>query len=208
MTRPKSDAEQRLLSAGRKLLEQKGMGGLSVRAVAKKAGLNQGLMSYHFGGKEAFVKRVLEETYEAFLRDLTLEVEGEADSLTALRAGLIKLGHFAATHRTMLKSLLLDIMMDNPPARQFARANVPRHVKVLLNLVRRCMAEGKLKKRPLLDAAPLVLGAVGAPLALAGLVEMVLPSLPFGLTPRLIQSRALSRRHLEARVDLALEALK
>ena len=80
MSRPAGDAEQRLINAGKAILEDTGLSGMSVRAVAARAGVNIGLVSYHFGGKEAFVHRVVLEVYEEFFKDFSLEVEGEKDA--------------------------------------------------------------------------------------------------------------------------------
>ncbi|MDO9509638.1 MAG: TetR family transcriptional regulator [Thermovirgaceae bacterium] len=58
-----TDARSRILEAGRVLFAQQGYSRVTVRAITTSAGVNQAMISYYFGGKEALYGEVL--THEA-----------------------------------------------------------------------------------------------------------------------------------------------
>lgn len=208
MSRPATDSRERLLRAGRAVLEERGFSGLTLRAVTAKAKVNLGLVSYHFGGKKAFEREVAQDIYEGFFKDFSLEIEGEAHPVKALRAGLLRLAYFARDHRTLIRSIARDLMLDNAEARAFLTANAPRHGVVLGRLMRRCMAEGHFQQLPLLTVMPFAMGALGAPVIIADGLAKLAPQLPFGLTRLVVERNLLSDAALQGRVDLILKALK
>lgn len=60
-----------LIRAGERVFAEKSYFGATVRDVAKEAGLNVSLVSYHFGGKEALFARVIEDRLPRLLYDLS-----------------------------------------------------------------------------------------------------------------------------------------
>ena len=77
MARPRSDIEPRLIAAARKRFLSDGIDGASLRAIAKDAGTNVGMVHYYFETKENLFFEVIEEQYANFLRDLTAIFESE-----------------------------------------------------------------------------------------------------------------------------------
>ena len=197
-----------MMKAAKAILLEQGLGGLSVRAVAKRAGVNVGLVSYHFGGMEALVSRALQEVYEEFFKDFSLKVDGEEDPLLALRAALLRLARFTRDHRKMISSLLRDLLAERPEARKFAVDNMPRHGKVIAGLLKTCMAKGKLSKQDMGVAMPMLMGAVAVPNLMVDGVVAIAPKLPFKMSALLIEKNMISDFAQERRVDLILKALK
>lgn len=66
---PQASADERILDATVTLLAQKGIGGTSMRAVAREAGVAVGLANYHFSNKTALVCSALRRVGE---RDIQL----------------------------------------------------------------------------------------------------------------------------------------
>ncbi len=208
MTRPAGDSRERLLEAGKSLIQEKGFSGLSVRAVAARAGLNQGLLSYHFGGKEAFLRKVIQGIYEDFFKDFSLQVEGESDPLSALRKGLLRFSRFIRDHRSLVRGMIRDALNGDRHALGFGKDNFPRHGLVLAALVAKCQKKGRLADLPL----PLVMSTLMSALVMPTLVADVFvtqkkPSWTH-VTPALVNDSLLTDKALERRVDLALKALK
>jgi len=208
MARPAGDAEKRLIEAGKEILEETGFSGLSVRAVAARAGVNLGLVSYHFGGKEAFVHRVASELYEEFFRDFSLQVEGESDPLRALHKGLLRLAHFVRDRRRLIGSLLKDLADGNAEAKRFVLINLPRHGMILTALVKRCQTDGRLVDLPM----PLVMGTLMGILTFPTLIAGPLANAKFDIrdypSPKMFEQALLTDEALDRRVDLAMKALK
>jgi AcrR family transcriptional regulator len=204
--RPAGDAEERLIEAGKEILAEEGLGGLSVRAVAARAGVNLGLVSYHFGGKDAFVQRVVGDLYEEFFADFSLGVEGETDPYLALRKGLLHLARFVRDHRAILRSLVKDAMNGDQVPRDFIRQNFPRHGQILAGLVRKCVAVGALTDLPLPVLMSTIMGVVVAPTLMA---DPLIKSEIKAMGPKEeIEKALLSDEGLELRVALALKAVR
>lgn len=208
MSRTPTDSRERLLSAGRAVLAEQGFSGLSLRTVAAKAKLNVGLISYHFGGKRAFVREIAQGIYEGFFRDFSLQVEGEADPLRALRAGLFRLAVFTRDHRQLIRSIIHDLTRGDPEAQAFISGNLPRHGKVLKDLMQRCIDDGHFEPLPMMSCMTITMGMLNTPTLMADGMSHLAPKLPFALTKAKVEQNLLSDAALRQRVDLVLKALK
>src|ERR687895_254921 len=63
--RPRStETRQRLLAAAAQLIAEFGWGGVRTRAVAERAGLPHGTVSYHFRGKQELLTEAAMQTVE------------------------------------------------------------------------------------------------------------------------------------------------
>lgn len=58
------DTRTRLIAAATPLFADKGFAAVSIRELAREAGVNVAAISYHFGGKEALYQAVLDEQFE------------------------------------------------------------------------------------------------------------------------------------------------
>lgn len=70
MARPRTDIRPRLLSAARARFLADGVDGASLRAIARDAGSNLGMLYYYFPSKDDLFLAVVEEVYGALLADL------------------------------------------------------------------------------------------------------------------------------------------
>lgn len=204
MGRPSRNVDALLLQAGRELFPRFGAAGLSVRRLAARAGVNPGMFHYHFGTKDAFVARLLQETYDSMFANLELAAaSGSVPS--ALHAALCVLGRFARDHAQLLRRLFIDALAGDAQATAFLRANVPRHLGVLVALVRSGQREGSVRRMPPVQAVALVAGGVAAPvliasaLAEAGLAERA--------TARAFSAAIATDRAIAARARCALAGI-
>jgi AcrR family transcriptional regulator len=60
-TQSPEDSKERLLRAAREIFAQKGYNGTSTRDIAREAGVNISLISYHFNGKEGLYNACIED---------------------------------------------------------------------------------------------------------------------------------------------------
>lgn len=58
-----SDPRSQLIAAATPLFAVKGLAGVNVREIARAAGVNASLISYHFGGKEGLYAAVIREQF-------------------------------------------------------------------------------------------------------------------------------------------------
>jgi AcrR family transcriptional regulator len=167
--RPSRNVDVALLRAGRSLYPTTGIRGLSVRKVAERAGVNVAMFHYHFGSKEKFVSVLLAQMYDAMFERLTLAADGAAP-VAALRRALLGLAHFARDHRSVLRRILLDALAGERVAVEFARTNLPRHLRVVAGLVVAGQACGALRDIAPLQALALLGGAIGGPILLGSAI--------------------------------------
>ena len=207
MSRPSRSTDTLLIQAGRKLLPETGVSGLTLRRVAAAAKVNLGMFHYHFGSKREFSRRVLAEIYGDFFRDFTAETRGTAGPKERLRAALVTLARFARDNRKIILAIVRDVMDGDPEATDFAKANIPRHMEIIAGLVRECQRRGELKELPLPLAMSFLLGAAAMPNVAMGVIERSAAKKPFGLSPAALFPLFSSDKSIAIRVDLALAAL-
>lgn len=207
MPRPSRSTDKLLIDAGRKLLPETGVSGLTLRRVAAQAGVNLGMFHYHFGSKREFSRRVLEEIYGEFFRGFAAETGAPAAPRERLRRALAALARFARDNRKIILAIVRDVMEGEPEATGFAKANIPRHMEIIAGLVRECQRRGELREMPLPLAMSFLLGAAAMPNVAMGVIERSAARKPFGLSPAALFPLFSSDRSIAIRVDLALAAL-
>jgi AcrR family transcriptional regulator len=206
MPRPSRNLDQLLLASGRELYPQHGCAGLSVRALAEHAGVTAGMFHYHFESKDAFLRALLQQIYEEVFIRLNGEVRQSGAPLARLRRALLVLGQYMREHGALFGRIWADAGDGEPVAREFIKANAPRHVGLLMTLLDEAERAGDIAPRPALQRLTFVMGAVAAPLLVATrLVELGVA--PATLQP-LIAPQVLSDAAIAARADMAIAALR
>ena len=207
MPRPSRNTDKLLIQAGRRLLPETGVSGLTLRRVAAAAKVNLGMFHYHFGSKREFARRVLQEIYEDFFKDFSMESGGTAPARERLRRALIILSRFAGQNRKLLLAIVRDVLEGEAEVTEFAKANIPRHVGIITSLVKECQSQGELKRIPLPLVLSFLLGATAMPNLAMGIIEKAAAKKPFGLTLPELLPVFISDKAIAARVDMALAAL-
>ena len=205
MVRPSQDVDKELLRAGRALYPALGCAGLSVRRVAQEAGANPAMVHYHFGSKEGFLRALFEAMYEDMFAGLAQEAAAPADPVQRLRATLRTMARFVGTHRPFIARVWADAQAGHAVALEFARANGPRHLQLLMELTLEAERAGQLAPAAPLQRLVFLMGSVIAPLMIAGAAPSV------GLLPAALAGpmkvQALSDEAIEQRISWALAAL-
>jgi len=204
MPRPSRNTDQLLIQAGRELLAKKGVSGLSLREVAKRAGVNLGMFHYHFKTKDEFARRVLQEIYEEFFGRLSLETAAGGPKERLERA-LNILGRFARDNRGLVLCLAQDAVAGHKPTMEFLLKNFPRHAWILIKLVRECRQAGLLRRSPLPRLLVFLGGGVMAPAIMIAALERAAGGGLAGLPVKAVAAAALSDEAVDERVRMALK---
>lgn len=205
MPRPSRNLDRALIAAGRSLFPARGCAGLSVREVADSAGVNLGMFHYHFKSREAFLRAVMQASYEEMFQILTLEMGRPGDTVEMLRHALQAIARFVRDNRRFLARLLSDALTGEQCAREFMRDNLPRHLNVLRGLIAKGQQEGVFVQVPVPQAMGLCAGSLAMPILAGG--AMVDSGQLEPATARLIETTLLSNEALDQRIELALRAL-
>jgi AcrR family transcriptional regulator len=207
VARPSGKTDEKLLQAGRELIQEQGLSALGLRAVAKRAGVNLGMFHYHFRNKAEFSQRCTGEVYSEFYKGFEL-VTADGDTVERLHKGLLALGRFSREQRHFLIAMLRDLEAKNPEAWSFMRSKFPPpHSKVMMELIQRGQKEGVLLDVPLKFAMSSLMSAISFPNLIAGLAEGVLGTKMLNIPKQAIEDHFLSDEALEARVELAMRML-
>jgi AcrR family transcriptional regulator len=162
--RPQRGAtRERLLTAAIELIAEAGWGGVTTRAVAERAGVNQALVHYHYRSVPGLLREAAYAAMSATFEPLMLRLVEAGDPVAALR------GMFEG---------LTEINPDAPESRAVAEATVQAvrdpelgaHVRQMLTLYRQELAQRlaatQSDRRLATSAEPAALAA-----ALAGLLD-------------------------------------
>ena len=207
MPRPSQHTDRRLITAARALIEETGCSGLNLRQVAERAKVNLGMFHYHFGSKDEFCRRVLDEIYEAFFKEFRLEAAAHAAPVENLHAVLVVFGRFVRDNRRLLFALVRDAMGGEPAVQAFLQTNIPRHLRIIAGLVRQAQRDGSLARMRVTNAVVLLMSGVAMP---AFLAEGVRRSTVRGSRPLtlLLETQTLSDAAIGQRVAATIAGLK
>jgi AcrR family transcriptional regulator len=205
MARPSRNLDRALLAAGSALFPVHGCAGLTIRQVADVAGVNIGMFHYHFGSREAFLRALLQQTYEGMFADLRLETGRQLEPVAALRSAFRVIGRFARENRGFIVRVMADALSGEVVARDFMRENLPRHLGLIQALLAEGQRRGAIRAMAPRQALAFCVGAIGSPILLGGAIA------DSGALPR-TASRALaddvlSAEAIDERIELALAAL-
>lgn len=204
MSRPSQSSDRRLIAAARRLFPETGCRGLNLRQVAAKAKVNLGMFHYHFKTKDEFLRRVLQEFYEEFFKELELEAAHYATPRENLRAALLVFSTFVRDNRRFGFALMRDAMCGEKIAEDFLRANLHRHIEIIVRLIRQCQAQGQLKELPPANALITLLTGMNFPSVLSELVRRA-PNWPEKkIVYDVLENDVLSDAALAARIDFLL----
>lgn len=158
------DLRRALLDAAMQLVESEGIAGLTLRGVARQAGVSHAAPYHHFQDKSALVTALVIECFERF--DAALHTAFTTTPGTALER-YMAVGHayvrFALDHpqlfRVMCRPELREFkVMLLPPGKAFqslAPDDIPAF-KVLMDSIRLCQTEGTMAPG---DPLPLALAS-------------------------------------------------
>lgn len=205
MARPSRNIDELLLQAGRELLPETGCKSLSIRQVAERAGVNLGMFHYHFKSRENFVRTLLQQIYEDMFSRLSPQPGTDMSPLDALRAAVRVIGRFARDNRRLLLRIVADALGGDALALEFLRANLPRHLSVVMGLLAACQSAGMLRPMPLPQAMGFLAGSVASPI----LIGTAIAESGFAPSPMMagFEAAVLSDQAIDARIDMALRGL-
>lgn len=206
MARPSANLDRKLIDAGRAMLPETGLSGLSVREVCRRAGVNSGMFHYHFKSKDAFVRRVLNECYERFLGAFR-EAEGTGSPRERLRRVLIAVGRFSRDNRSFQTLMMRELLDGQPEMSRFAKENFGRHVDIVFRLIEECRREGTVRPLPPPVLAMFAMSTMSLPaLAVTGFERNGVRALG-GRPLKEFAATALADAMIETRADMVLAAL-
>ena len=205
MTRPSNNTYDALLKSGRDLIYKKGVSGLSIREIAKKAKVNLGMFSYNFKNKEEFINIILNDINNEFMQKLDLNSTINKDApLDSLKEILFKTGVFVRDNRHFFNVMSKDIATGEKTVMSFFKKNFGKHLTLVINTINTCKKQKLIKDLPVASLVIMLMTSVSFPIILLDLVPLVsLAGAYLKITSRTI----LSDKAIKDRIDGILEGL-
>jgi AcrR family transcriptional regulator len=208
MSRPRGDAEKKLLAAALALAREKSCGQVTVREVCRRAKVNLGLFHYHFKSRDALLARVLRETYQEFFTRLSGSADGAGTPPQRLRRALRAIARYARENRRLCAGMLRDGMNGDRQVIAFAAEAFPHHLPLVMTIYEEGARRGDFRRLPQPLLLAFFMGVVDAPVLMYGLIEQSGARRPFGRSLKTVQDELLSDAAIETRLDLILAALE
>jgi AcrR family transcriptional regulator len=192
----------RLIEAAEVEFCQKGFEGASVLAIARRAGVKQPLLNYHFGSKEGLWRSVVENAYAeaATYHERAAGAVGAADPLSRLQALLRAFTVLNILHPAA-HSLVFREVAQAGPRLDWLVENYMRPFHLALDgLIAECTAAGLLKPYPVEHASIMMTGMLTALQAATHLVTRI-----YGTQP---MTEAQAEKHAEQAIDALLNGMR
>jgi AcrR family transcriptional regulator len=159
---PSSDETRaRLLTAAGELIAEVGWGGVTTRAVAERAGLPHGAVSYHFRGKQQLLTEAALHVFERAFPIAELQaMEALPDILALFEAWLGD----ANDSDPVVSRVGIEAMLEserNPVLRRHMAEMLHAFRQVVADLVRKGQQSGTVPEDVSAEALATLLGAVG-----------------------------------------------
>ncbi len=167
MSRKSRDLDKKLIDVGVRLVKKIGVSKISFREVARLSNVNLGMLNYHFKNKDEFLSLVLEQIYGPFVFDL----EKIASEEKGLEDFLFKLAVFSRNNRKLILMILKEVADKDSMIGKFAKKNMQRHIQLLSNEINNYLVKNKITKISNPQALRLVVGIIGMPNIILGVME-------------------------------------
>jgi AcrR family transcriptional regulator len=166
----KAELRSELVDAARKLVQEEGYEGLTIRKLAKRVGYAPMSVYSYFADKQDILFALAQDAFETLAR--RIESHPADDPIEALQAVLIEYAAFGLENPNEYRTVFMT-EKQKPPNFEMEEDNPA--MKVLIDRVEACVAAGKLKGDP--RAIATMLWAVGH-----GAISLLItfPFYPFG----------------------------
>ena len=117
VTRPSADAtRERILAAALDLFSELSFDGASTREIARRAGVTQGLLNYHFSSKDELWRAAVDEIFAELTSALDGRAEGlrGVDELTVARLLIREFVSFSARYPQLHRIITQECKTDGP----------------------------------------------------------------------------------------------
>lgn len=161
MARPRTDIAPRLLHAARDRFLADGVDGASLRAIARAAGTNLGMLYYYFPTKDDLFLAVVEEVYVALLADLTRALAPDAPVEERIGRLYARIAAVSDEELMVVRLIVREALVSAPRLERLIERFQRGHLPLVIAALRDGMAEGKVDARLPPPVLLVVTAAVG-----------------------------------------------
>ncbi|CBW26920.1 putative TetR-family regulatory protein [Halobacteriovorax marinus SJ] len=174
MTRPSRNQDKLLIEAGKKLLPELGVSGMSIQRVADEAGVNLGMFSYHFKTKANFIQQVLRSIREDAQGAVGFTFSDTDTSIEKFQKFLFFMAKTFRDQRKLVLSLFKDILNQDPDVSEMVLKKSNDQLEVLRQLIIECQKDGYIdEKTPVRQIELFCNSAMKGPIVMVAAMERI-----------------------------------
>jgi len=151
-----------IINAAVSLFAENGYFATPTAAVAKKAGVAEGLIFHHFKNKAGILIYIFTELSEVYIRGIETLIKKTKYGLDALLAVVRFHFEFAESKSTKFKVLLRDFPLELTSSDSEAGKIIAEHMAISLNQIKKCIERGRkdgsIRDVPIEETAYIVRG--------------------------------------------------
>jgi AcrR family transcriptional regulator len=175
--RPPSDIRLRIVHAARAIFAAQGVDGAALRAIARAARTNIGMIYYYFPSKDDLFLAVVEEHYQRLLDDVAGLLAQPLPFEDRLRALYRRVGALDGDELEVMRLVVRESLSSQTRFHRLVDRALRGHIPMVMKLVEEGVRDGKL------DAARHPAMMMVSTVALAALPQMALRALPLPGVP-------------------------
>jgi len=151
-----------IINAAVSLFAENGYAATPTSAVAKKAGVAEGLIFHHFKNKAGILLAISRELDDIYVSEIETLTKKAATGLETLLAVVRYHFEFAESHSAKFIVLLRDFPSELTSPDSEAGKIITEHMKITINQIKKCIeqgrADGSIKNVPVEETAYLIRG--------------------------------------------------
>ena len=182
MPRPRSDIKPRILEAAKARFVSDGVDAASLRSIASDADTSIGMIYYYFPTKDDLFFAIVEEVYDAFLRDLESAISPDAEVEQRIERLCQRVASVSETELTVMQLVAREALTSSSRLDRLVARFMRGHVPLIARLVGDGFAAGAFERS--LHPVVVMLSLVGISVVPQVIRRVVGQRLP----PALIQS--------------------
>ena len=151
-----------IINAAVSLFAENGYAATPTSAVAKKAGVAEGLIFHHFKNKAGILLAIFRELNDIYISEIETLTKKATTGIEALLAVVRYHFEFAESHSSKFIVLLRDFPSELTSPDSEAGKIITKHMKITINQLIKCIeqgrADGSIKNVPVEETAYLIRG--------------------------------------------------
>ena len=151
-----------IINAAVKLFAENGYAATPTSAVAKKAGVAEGLIFHHFKNKAGILIYIFTELSEIYIRKIDVLIKKAETGLDALLMAVRFHFEFAESKSTEFNVLLRDFPSESTSSVSTAGKMIVEHMTISLNQIKACIrrgqTDGSIRNVPVEETAYIIRG--------------------------------------------------
>ncbi len=163
MARPRTDIEPRIIHAARKQFLEHGVDGASLRAIARDASTNLGMIHYYFRTKDDLFLAVVEELYVELLGELEAILDQDVPIQAKLEQLFLRIGAATQEELDVIRLVVREALASTSRFERLFTRFQQGHLAMLFRAFGDAMQAGDVDPTvplPLLVMGSLALGAI------------------------------------------------